>query len=68
MRSLIRPSSFQLSPASSFVTSHYCDDKSHDRHNHCDLLHFIRMVDIMKARSPLRGRGLEALSEVLTSF
>ena len=72
MRSLIHPSSFQLSPANNFVASRYCDDKSRycddksrDRDSRCDLLHFIRMTDIMKARSPFRGRGLEALSEVL---
>lgn len=65
MRSLICPSSFQLSPAGNFVASRYCDDKSRDRDSRCDLLHFIRMTDIMKARSPFRGRGLEALSEVL---
>ena len=65
MRALILPSSFRLSSTGGFITSRYRDDKSHDRDNHCDLLHFIRMVDIMRARSPSRGRGLEALSEVL---
>ena len=55
MRALIRPSSFRLSSTDGFVTSRCGDDKSHDRDNHCDLLHFFRMVDIMKARSPLAG-------------
>nr|DAS99187.1 MAG TPA: hypothetical protein [Caudoviricetes sp.] len=30
MRALIRPSFFPLSPTGGFVTSRYCDDKSHD--------------------------------------
>nr|DAX23995.1 MAG TPA: hypothetical protein [Caudoviricetes sp.] len=47
MRSLIRPSSFQLSPASSFVTSHDRDNKCHDRQHCNEFLHFIRMADIM---------------------
>ena len=69
MRSLIHPSSFQLSPASNFVASRYCDDKSRDRDSRCDLLHFIRMTDIMKARSPFRGgEGLKPSRKFFTSL
>ena len=46
MRVLIRPA-FRPSPANSFVTSSYRDDKSNNRDNQRDLLHFVRMADIM---------------------
>ena len=55
IRALISPSSFRLSPTSSFVTSRCRDDKSHNRQHYRDLLHFIRMADIMEVIPPLAG-------------